>query len=157
MSWSNVKLADVKIEDKFPPLPEGDFVFTLVPGASYRERSFTSGDTNYSVTELNVSAAIADGEHKGRRVFLTYPDPEFVSPKGKPSAWSAQAMKKLEIALGIDSLPGEDPADYFNRVAGMNATFGMELKKGTYTPQGAAEARVEPQLFSVHPAVPVAA
>ena len=55
--WENVKLADIQIEKSgFAPLPEGEFVFQVLPGATYRTRQFPDGK---SVTELNFQAAIA--------------------------------------------------------------------------------------------------
>lgn len=156
MSWSNIKLADVQVETtKFPPLPAGDFTFTIVPGtATNRNKTYNVNGTTTEIEELSVRVAIADGDRRGAQVFLSYPDPEATNPySGKSFAWSAQALKKLEIAIGIDSLPGEDPADYLNRVANQNATFGMTLQPGKYVPTGATEALVEPSLFSVHPAV----
>lgn len=141
--WENVKLNEVKVDGP-SPLPEGDFVFQLLPGASTRVRN--------DVEELVASAAIAEGEYAGRRVFLQYPDPESVDKNGKKRTWSAQALKKLELALGIDANAGEDPAAYLNRAAQMGAVFGATLEKGNYVPAGQTEPRVDLKLFSVRPA-----
>src|SRR5712691_11010716 len=117
MGWENVVLADTKIE-KPPAIPVGTYVFTLQPGASYKERTFTKADgTSTTVKELNVRFDITDGEHAGRPVWVSYPDPTAIDSKGKPMTWSAQAVKKLEISLGQDALPGEDTVVYLNRVA----------------------------------------
>src|SRR5271154_6142889 len=110
MSFETLTLADVKLE-KPAPVPAGQYVFQLQPGSAVRENPFTH------VTELNVRFDVAEGEYAGRPVFQAYPDPETLDKNGKPMSWSAQALKKLEIALGVDSLPGENTQDYLNRVA----------------------------------------
>jgi|ERR1035437_815758 hypothetical protein len=120
MGWETVSLADTKIE-KPAPVPAGRYIFTLQPGASYRSNPYNQ------VQELNIRFDVTEGEFAGRPVFVSYPDPTSISKDkvaadgtitpGKPMTWSAQALKKLEISLGVDSLPGEDTAAYFNRVA----------------------------------------
>jgi hypothetical protein len=116
MGFENVTLADTKLE-KPAPVPAGHYVFQLQPGASYRQNPYNQ------IQELNVRFDVAsEGEFQGRPVFVTYPDPTAVSKgkdgqPGKSLKWSAQALKKLEISLGVDALPGEDTAAYLNRVA----------------------------------------
>ena len=148
--WTNVTLADIAVEKgEFAPLPEGDFTFQLMPGAQYRTRTFQDGNT---VTDLNVTAAIAEGDHKGRRVFFNYPDPTSMNKAGKPKSWSTQALKKLEVVLGESALEGEKPADYLNRVAMTGARFGGTLQKGTFVKQGQTEPEAELNIWSVRPA-----
>lgn len=157
--WSNVKLADVKVEKKaFAPIPAGNYTFTLFPGgAAYRERTFVSNGESHTVTELNVRIGIvSDGPAKGRQLFVTYADPESVNSKtGKTFAWVLQALKKLELAIGIDSLTGEDVADYLNRAGTQNATFGgtLEPNQRNFVREGQTEPETELNVFSVHPAV----
>lgn len=111
MGFETLVLADVKIE-KPSPVPAGKgYVFQLQPGASYRENPYNK------IQELNVRFDVTEGEFAGRPVFVSYPDPSALNKAGKPMSWSAQALKKLEVSLGTDSLPGEDPATYLNRVA----------------------------------------
>jgi hypothetical protein len=94
----------------------------LLPTAEVRVNKFTQAE------ELNLSASIAEGDFAGRRVFWTYPDPSSVSKNGKPFTWSAQAMKKLEISLGLDAFEGESLVDFFNRAANSNSNrFGAAL------------------------------
>ena len=146
MGFETVSMSDIKIE-KPAPLPIGDYVFQLLPGSEFRTNKYNG------LEELNCSAAVADGDFAGRRVFWNYPDPTAVSKTGKPLTWSAQAMKKLEIALGTDSLPNENPKDYFNRVAtAAHNRFSAKLAAGNYTAPGETEPRVEFQIFSVGPA-----
>jgi hypothetical protein len=146
MSWETVTLADIKPEE-FSQVPLGDYTFTLQPGAKIRVNNFGN-------EEIVAMAAIAEGDQKGRCVFLQYPDPEVVNTNtGKKQTWSAQALKKLEIALGTDALPGEKSVDYLNRVAGN----GHSRFKGTIAPankirNGEVEPRNEFKLFSVAPA-----
>lgn len=111
MGFETVILADVKIE-KPAPVPAGlGYTFQLQPGASYRDNPYNK------IQELNVRFDVTEGDFAGRPVFVSYPDPSALNKSGKPMSWSAQALKKLEVALGSDSLPGEDPATYLNRVA----------------------------------------
>lgn len=139
-------MSDVEIE-KPAPLPLGTYVFQLLPGAEYRQNKFNG------LEELNVSAAVAEGDHSGRRIFFSYPDPTATSSKGKSLAWSAQALKKLEIALGQDALPGEDPQTYLNRVsANGNARFTGTVSPSKYIKEGETEPRPEFNVFSVSPA-----
>lgn len=155
MGFVDVKLSDVVL-DKPSPVPVGDYVFQLVPGAVYRVNKYTN------IEELNVSAAVAEGEFAGRRVFFTYPNPAAIGKNsGKPMTWSAQALKKLEISLGEDALPDEDPATYLNRVALTNNNrFGASMVEETrkneetgkyepYTREGETAPRAVFSLFSV--------
>lgn len=145
MGFVDVKLADVELE-KPQPIPAGTYVFSVVPGAQYRVNQYNK------LEELNVSFAVTEGDLAGRRVFATYPDPAAVNPKnGKPMAWSAQALKKLEMALGIDSLPGEDPATYLNRAAiGGNARVTATISERTYQDKnGVTKTQADFNLFSV--------
>lgn len=144
MAWSNIKMSDVQVSS-FTELPEGDFIFSILPGASYRDHNGSQ--------ELSVQVAIAEGDLKGRRTFLNYPDPESTDKSGKPKAWSAQQLRKLQIALGVDPNDGEDPVEYFQRPEVLNSQFTMTRARGNYIPNGATEARIENKLFSVRPAV----
>ena len=148
MGFETVILADVKLEKTKQP-PTGTYIFQLLPTAEVRPNKFTG------VEELNLSAAIAEGDFSGRRVFWTYPDPSSLGKDGKPLTWSTQAMKKLEVVLGIDSNEGESSRDYFNRAAStgnarFSAYFGPNAKH-PYTPVGADEPNNELNIFSVKP------
>ena len=157
MPFVDLRLDEVKIE-KPAAVPAGDYTWQLLPGALVRINKYTEQE------ELNVSAAIAEGEFAGRRAFWNYPDPTAVSKTGKPMTWSAQALKKLELSLGIDVLPGENAADYLNRVANSNnnrfgAALVAETRKdatsGEYVPfirTGETEPRTVLSIFSVHAA-----
>lgn len=159
MSWEQVTLSEVKIE-KPQAIPAGKYIWTLQPGASYRENPYNG------ITELNVRFDVTEGEFAGRPVFVSYPDPTAVSKEktmpdgsikpGKPMTWSAQALKKLEISLGIDSLPGEDTAAYLNRVAlGGNARVIAPLLPGkTYMKDGVS--KVEDPRFGIFDVSPAA-
>ena len=146
MAWENVSLKDVKPEG-FTPIPQGTYTFALLPGATTRTN-------NFGTEELVVSAAIAEGDQAGRRIFLQYPDPQSVNTTtGKTAAWSAQALKKLEIALGIEQAEGESPVEFLNRAAGNgHARFSLTMGPARKVRNGETEPRIEPQLFSVGPA-----
>ena len=154
MPFVEVKLSDVTL-DKPAPVPVGEYIFQLRPGAQWRLNKFSN------IQELNLSASVAEGEYAGRVVFWKYPDPNGDPENGvaaKP--WSAQAMKRLEHALGIDSTDGEGAAEYFNR-AGLqmprfSASIVGETRKnketGEYEPylrEGETEPRPVFQIFSV--------
>ena len=157
MSFVELRLDEVKIE-KPKQVPAGDYTWQLLPVAQVRINKYTEQE------ELNLSAAIAEGDYAGRREFWNYPDPTQVSKKGKSLAWSAQAMKKLELALGLDALPGESAVDFFNRAAQSGANrFGASLVDETrkdpatnkYVPfihTGETEPRTVLSIFSVHAA-----
>lgn len=158
MSWEQVTLADTKIE-KPAAIPAGKYIFTLQPGASYRTNPYNS------ITELNVRFDVTEGEFAGRPIFVSYPDPTAISKDktlpdgsiqpGKPMTWSAQALKKLEISLGQDALPGEDTAAYLNRIAlNGNARIVAPLLPGkTYVKDGVTKTE-DPKfgIFDVSPA-----
>jgi hypothetical protein len=109
---------------------------------------------NFGTEELVLSAAITEGPQAGRRVFLQYPDPESVnSQTQKKATWSAQALKKLEIALGVDQGEGEAVVEYLNRVASNgHSHFAMTLGPAKKIRPGETEPRSVAQLFSVGPA-----
>lgn len=147
MGFETVVAADVKLEKNIPP--PGDYVFQLMPGAEERPNKFTQ------VMELNLSAAVAEGDEAGKRVFFSYPDPTAIQQKGKNAgkrmAFSEQAMKKLEIALGVDALPGETFPEYFRRVSANGAArFGGTIEKNLYVKDG-KEVEGDPKfnIFSV--------
>lgn len=149
--WANVTLKDIEIEkSQFPALPLTEYTFQIIPGASFRQATFADGN---SVTDLNIPLAIAEGDHKGRRVFVKYPDPTSTNREGKLKAWSKQAVKKLQVVLGEDAYDGEDAVTYFNRVATSGvARFRGTLKQGTYIKQGNTEPEPELNVWSVKPA-----
>jgi hypothetical protein len=128
LGFETVIASEVKIERNIPPV--GEYVFQLMPGAEERPNKFNG------VTELNLSAAVAEGDHQGKRVFWTYPDPTAKNKKGEPLSFSSQAMKKLEIAIGVDSLPGETFPEYFRRVGAQNVRFGAEMLPNKYVKDG---------------------
>lgn len=155
MPFVEVKLSDVALE-KPSPVPVGDYVFQLRPGATWKENKFNQ------IQELNMAASVAEGDFAGRVVFWRYPDPAGDPANGivaKP--WSAQAMKKLEISLGVDSNEGEGAAEYFNRVAlnsvaRFSGSLVPETRKnketGEYEPyvrEGETEPRAVFNIFSV--------
>lgn len=146
MGFELLKLAEVKLE-KPEAVPAGNYIFKLQPGAAERVNPYSN------VTELNVRFDVVEGEFSGRPVFFAYPDPESLSKKGKPNTWSAQALKKLEIALGVDAFEGEGTTEYLNRVAlnGDARITGSILPGNTYTDKNGAEKTGDPKFgpFSV--------
>lgn len=137
MGWETVSLKDINPTPD--PIGEGEYTFQLLPGAKIDDRG-----------SLAVSAAIvSEGDFRGRRLFMSYPDP--TRPKCE---WSAKALKVLEIALGIDANEGESPVEFLNRAAGNGAArFTGTIYHRKYTPnEGADEVtRAELRHFSVRP------
>jgi hypothetical protein len=155
MGFVDVKLADVTV-DKRDSIPVGRYTFRLLPGAQYRINK------NNGVEELALQAAIeGDETYAGRRVFFNYPDPTALEGKMK---WSAQAMKKLEIALGQDAEEDQEPAAYFNSAAlGNNNLFSANVsnvqrknketgKYEDYIAPGDTEPKTTLAIFTVGPA-----
>lgn len=130
MPFVDLRLSDIEIE-KPQPLPAGGYIWQLQPGAFYRTNQFTN------IEELNVRFDVAEGDFQGRVEFVSYPDPSTTTAKGKSNKWAAQALKKLEIALGVDSMPGEDPASFLNRAAtsGYNR-LSAQMVANNYTKNG---------------------
>ena len=146
MPFADITLSDIEYS-KPDAIPVGTYKFKLQPGANYRTNKFNG------VEELNVRFDVAEGDYAGRPVFVNYPDPTSISKDGKPKAWSAQALKKLEIALGEDSNPGETPADYLNRVATSgNTLITAMINDESYEKNGARVEKVGFGIFSVGPA-----
>lgn len=134
MSWENVELKDI---NPLPELiPEGKYTFQLL-GAELDQRD---------PSRLVVRAAIVtDGDFQGRRLIVDYPDPERYD-------WSLKALKRLEIAIGVDQAPGETVVGFLNRA--VNSRFqGTVYHDRSYTPEGETEPRVRARLrhFSVQP------
>src|SRR5271170_8442905 len=145
MGFVDVQLSEIQVESS--SLPAGKYVFQLNPGAEYRVGKVSKQE------ELAVSATVSEGELSGRLAFWQYPDPTVQSKNGKSQAWSAQAIKKLEVSLGVDSVPGEDPAMYFNRVASNGAArFSGEIITETYVKNGNTESTTKFAIFKVGPA-----
>lgn len=137
--WQSINLKDITPERR-EQITLGDYVFELLPGSKFDERG-----------AVQASASITDeGELRGRRAFFSYPDPTSVSQAGKPMTWSAQALKKLEQALGLDAEDGETPVDYLNRAAGTRFGASVILAKNPY-PDGTP--KHELGIFTVRPAV----
>jgi hypothetical protein len=145
MAFIDVVVADIELESN--GLGAGKYVFDLNPGAAYRTNKFNGQE------ELKLSATVAEGDSKGRVTFWEYPDPTSESKNGKSMAWSAQAIKKLQVALGVDALPGEDPATYFGRVANDSAgRFSGEIIEETFEKNGVKQTKTKFSVFKVGPA-----
>ena len=149
--WAGVKFGEIDVPaDGFADIPDGEYTFQLLPAAKYRQQDF-DGKTFVST---NATAAIAEGDLSGRRVFFEFPDPSATNKDGKPKTWSSQMLKKLSIVMGIDIEDGEAPVAYLNRAAGSgNARFVAKLGTRTWVKQdGSENKRQELNLFSFKPA-----
>lgn len=135
MSW-NINIRDIN-PAQLDLVAEGVYTFALNPGAKYNER-------NAILASANIET---DGDFKGKKMLFSYPNPESTSQDGKVQAWSGVALKRLEIALGVDMEEGEDPVDYLNRAAG--AKF---MAKVTVKEDSLGTKRSNIQLLNVKPA-----
>lgn len=136
MSWENVSLKDVS--PTFEVMEAGDYDFQILPGAKFDDRN-----------AINVQLSIAsDGPHKGRRVFISYPDPS------QPNmGWSLGALKRLEQSVGIDQGEGEGVLPYVQRLGEAFAKFNAPLTIREYQNQsGETVKKNDVKLFKVKPA-----
>lgn len=134
MSWTEVDLSS--ISDEMERLPEGDYVFALLPGAKYNQ---------WNPNKIEVGAKVAEGEYAGRVLYFSYGDPEKT-----PSMLGA--MKRLERALskssGKEAEAGQNPIDYLNAVAG--AKFVGTVRHRTYTDNnGEEQTKADMALFKI--------
>jgi len=135
--WQNFSLKDVN--PNVEALPVKTYTWELLPGAKYDEKN-----------RIICSAGIVgDSEFAGRRLSFSFPDPEAFSQSGKKQDWSAKMLKRLEVAIGIDSQDTEDPVDYLNRVAGNR--FAAPVKQGKVTEEY-PNPRTDLDIFNFKPA-----
>ena len=132
MTWSNVDLTTVNPAMEIVPAQE--YVFSL-GGAKY-------GESDPNRIEVNASI-VTEGDFTGRKIFWSYPDPS--KPKCE---WAPKALKRLEMALGVDAEPMEDPVTYLNRAAGSHFSGEVYHRPATND----YPARAELKLNSVKPA-----
>lgn len=138
MSWENFDLSTVNPNNEI--LPEGDYTFKL-SGAKYAANSPGRIEANATVA--------TEGDFTGRKVFFSYPDPSGFDAKGKSMDWSAKALKRLEIALGVDATPGQDPVEYLNGAAVAGGTFAAPVVHKT---SDEYPTKAEVVIFKVRPA-----
>jgi|SRR5581483_26784 len=119
MGWTEVSLKDISPNVEI--LPEKEFTLKLT-GAKYGNNG-----------RINLTAQVVDdGEFTGRKAYFDYPDPD-------SQPWALHALKRLEIALGVDQEEGEDIVQYLNRAANLGAKFSSNFKHRKYTPPGGEE------------------
>lgn len=101
MSWTDVNLLEVSTS--LEPLPEQTFKFQVL-GASKGK---------FDEEEIQVKAAVAEGEFTGRIQYVRYPSPARFD-------WSPRVLKRLVQAIGVplENSEAHDPVAYFNRIAG---------------------------------------
>jgi hypothetical protein len=142
MAWTEINLEGISTE--MERLPEGNYVFELLPGAVYNK---------WDNQKIDVAGKVAEGEFAGRVSYFSYPDPA-------KQDWSPQAFKRLEIAIvrngGEAIVDGEDPVTYLNKETSVGKKFIAKVTHREYTnKEGEKEVKVDLKTFSVK-AVPVA-
>lgn len=105
--WAEIDLTTVSTQMEV--LPEGEYTFQILPGAKFSDRD---------AGKVEFQAAVAAGEHAGRRVFLSYPNPAEYD-------WAPRQFKRMVEVLGADIQKGEGPTEYLNRVQGLR--FGAPV------------------------------
>lgn len=132
MSWTEVDLQGVSTE--MENLPEGNYVFAILPGAKYGQ---------WDPQRIELGAKVVEGEYSGRVQYFSYGNPEKA-----PSM--VQAFKRLEVALVKDGAPaietGQDPVAYLNsddvvskRFVGPIKYRTLPLKEGQEVPDTKAD------------------
>jgi hypothetical protein len=142
MAWTEINLEGISTE--MERLPEGNYVFELLPGAVYNK---------WDNQKVDVAAKVSEGEFTGRVNYFSYPDPA-------KQDWSPQAFKRLEIAIvkngGEPIVEGEDPVAYLNKETSVGKKFIAKVTHREFTNKdGEKETKVDLKTFSVK-AVPVA-
>lgn len=138
-TWSELDLTGVSTEMEL--VPEGRYVFALLPGAKYSQ---------WNPNKIEVGAKIVEGEFSSRVIYFSYGDPEKVPAM-------VGAFKRLQLALskntGVDIEAGQDPVEFLNAITG--GKFISDIKHRTYTNnEGETSTKAELAVFKVKP-VPV--
>jgi hypothetical protein len=131
MAWADVDLPS--ISTAITPVAEGEYTFELLPGARF---------SDFDANRVEGSAAIAEGEFAGRKLFFSYPDPA-------KQEWSPRVFKRLVESLGMDIQPGQTPVQYLNEAAGLR--FKAAVKHRAGGDEGAPK-RADLDIFHVKPA-----
>jgi hypothetical protein len=118
MSWTETDLKGVSAEMEI--IPEGQYVFALLPGAKYGQ---------WDPQKIELGAKIVEGEYSHRVQYFSYGNPE-------KAPTMVQALKRLEIALVANGAPaieaGEDPVTYLNNPEVVGKQFVGTIKHRTY-------------------------
>jgi hypothetical protein len=125
MSWENINLAEIPLDEKPQPVPAGSYTLQVM-GAE--ESKFRAG-------ALNITTSVVDeGPYMGRRIFLDVPDVE-------AQPWAAKIVAGLFSALGVTPTPYSNPIEEINRLAQnghsrFTAEVGVETFKRNDGTQG---------------------
>lgn len=102
MSWETLNLAEIPLDEKPQPVPNGRYTLQVL-GAE---------ESKYRAGAINVTTSIVDeGPYMGRRVFLDIPNVD-------EQAWAAKIVAQLFNALGTMPAPYSNPIDELNKLAG---------------------------------------
>jgi len=137
-TWTTINFSDINTQPEI--VPAAEYTFSL-NGAKYSELYPGNIEANATI--------VTEGDFTGRKLFFRYPDPSSLNRKGEPNDWSPKALKRLEMALGIDINAGEDPVEYLNRAAGAHFRATVSHSKPT---DEYPNPRANMNLFSVAPA-----
>lgn len=119
MSWTDIDLTGVSTD--LAMIPEGEYVFALLPGSKYNQ---------FDTQKIEVGAKVVEGEYAGRVQYFSYGDP------AKSPAMEG-AFKRLKVALfkntGVEIDKGEDPIVYLNNPEVVGAKFVANVTHRTFT------------------------
>lgn len=108
--WQNINMSDIPTGREL--LPKGDYEVEILGGAAAGK---------FDPNAVEVPLAVAKGEFAGRRLFMSFPDPDKYD-------WAPTAVKRVSVAIGAEFAPEEHPIAYFNRVQGMHFVLGVDIK-----------------------------
>lgn len=110
MSWQNIDMSNVPTGREL--LPKGDYTVEVLSGAAAGK---------FDSNAVEVPLAVSGGEFSGRRLFMSFPDPDKYD-------WSPTAVARVAQAIGVEFAEGEGPIAYFNRVQGMHFVLTVSQK-----------------------------
>ena len=131
-SWSEVDLSTVPSDIEI--LPEGKYVFELLPGAR-----FSKWDAN----RVEAAAKVVAGEFEGKIQYYSYPDP------AKVGDWVIGVLVRMAKAASCEIEENESPVDFLNRVAGTK--FKATVYHRTYDKEGEGQTKAELKIGSIMP------
>lgn len=110
-TWVDLDMTDVPTGREL--LPANDYTVEILGGA--KAGTFDAG-------AIDVPVAVAGGEFNGKRLFMSFPNPE-------KQDWSPTAVKRVAVALGVDFERGEHPIAFFQRVQGLRFVLPVSVIK----------------------------
>ena len=136
MSWTETDLVGLSTDMEL--LPEGTYVFELLPGSKKGQ---------WDPEKIEVGVKVVEGDYAGRVVYFSYNNPE-----KSPAMYGA--FKRLEIALskdtGVSIVEGQHPVDYLNDPTVIGGKFIAPLTHREYVNnEGETQRKTNVGIFKV--------